>query len=250
MINQGDKIVVLQCRKIIKDIISYKGEWYRVDIFEKFVDDLNHSAQQLGLSTFKFQPFHYSSTGKTINDNGYESLMNHIDLIEKMIPSLNFENEIHSNQSNKKVESKKVFIVHGRDRSALLETESMISRLGLEPIVLSRMANSGQTLIEKFERHSDVIYAVVLLTPDDVGGLYIENEKPDLRFRARQNVIFELGFFYAKLGRSKVCCINKSSVDIPSDINGVAYLPYLKSVEEVELPLIKELKEAKIQLRI
>ncbi|MCY8391139.1 nucleotide-binding protein [Bacillus haynesii] len=143
-------------------------------------------------------------------------------------------------------------IVHGRDKTALLETEGILNRVGLEPVVLNRMVNSGLTLIEKFEKNSDVKYAIVLLTPDDIGALY-ENaplESLSYKFRARQNVIFELGFFYGKLGRSNVCCILRSNVEKPSDIDGIAYLQYNQSVEEIEYSILKELKEAKIEIRV
>jgi predicted nucleotide-binding protein len=146
----------------------------------------------------------------------------------------------------------KVFIVHGRDKTALLEMEGIVRRAGLEPIVLSRMTNSGLTLIEKFEKHTDVKYAIVLLTPDDIGALY-ENaplESLNFKFRARQNVIFELGFFYGRLGRANVSCIYKSTVELPTDINGVAYLSYSQSVEELEFALLRELKDANIEVKV
>jgi len=66
--------------------------------------------------------------------------------------------------------------------------------------------------MEKFEKYSDVSYAVILLTPDDIGSYFEKDTHPNLKYRARQNVIFELGFFYGKLGRSNVCCLLKQSV--------------------------------------
>ena len=84
-------------------------------------------------------------------------------------------------------------------------------------------ANRGQTIIEKFEEHSAVSFAVVLLTPDDVGATKAEATSP--RPRARQNVVFELGFFIGKLGRQNVCALYKSGVEIPSDYQGVIYIP-------------------------
>lgn len=216
---------------------------------------MNKCTNEVNLPTFEFETFHYSSSGKTIHPTGYKSLLNHIELIEEMIPILpqpqNHQN-VMKEKSVENEENTKIFIVHGRDNTALLETEGIIRRAGLEPIVLSRMANSGLTLIEKFEKHSNVKYAIVLLTPDDIGALS-ENaplESLNLRFRARQNVIFELGFFYGKLGRANVSCIYKSTVELPTDINGVAYLPYTQSVEELEFAILKELKEADIEVKV
>ncbi|WP_254613086.1 TIR domain-containing protein [Brevibacillus sp. HB1.2] len=241
-------VAVFQLKKMLQDIRGYKGEWKKSDIFNKYVSDMNKWAKDLGLVEFKFEDFHYSYTGKTINENGYESLMNHIAILESMLPSISTTGQnTQSSSKSQGNDSKKVFVVHGRDRTALLETESLLRRIGLEPVVLHRMANNGMTLIEKFEKCSDVKYAVVLLTPDDIGAL--NEDYPNYRFRARQNVIFELGFFYGKLGRSKVCCIYKSNVELPSDINGVAYLPYNQSVEEIEMALLKELKAANLQFQ-
>ncbi len=83
----------------------------------------------------------------------------------------------------------------------------------------------------------------MLLTPDDVGG---KNAK-FLKQRARQNVVFELGFFFAKLGRKKVCALHKEDVEIPSDIQGVIYTPMDKA-GAWRVALARELKEAGIPL--
>ncbi|EOW9529667.1 TIR domain-containing protein [Bacillus cytotoxicus] len=249
-----DNTVVFQLKKVIKDIRNYNKEWRYTDDFGRLVMMLNDCSKQLGFPDFEFETFHYSNTGKTINDTGYESLLNHINILEDMLPSIfNKDEQLQKNYSEVEgTDNKKVFIVHGRDKVALLETEAILRRGGLEPIVLNRMVNSGLTLIEKFEKYSDVRYAIVLLTPDDIGALYEEVpfESLSYKFRARQNVLFELGFFYGKLGRSNVCCILKSNVEKPSDIDGIAYLPYTQTVEEVEYALLREMREAKVAVRI
>ena len=115
----------------------------------------------------------------------------------------------------------KVFVIHGRDEAARETVARFLEKLGLEPIVLHEQANKGRTIIEKFEDHADVDFAVVLLTPDDVGGL--RDERLELKLRARQNVIFELGFFLGKLSRQRVCPLVKGDVETPSDYDGVVY---------------------------
>ncbi|MGA2797503.1 MAG: nucleotide-binding protein [Thermoguttaceae bacterium] len=119
-------------------------------------------------------------------------------------------------------QTKKVFIVHGHDNESKEITARFIEKLGLEPIILHEQPNSGRTIIEKFEVFSDVNFAVVLLTPDDIGGP--SNTPNEQKSRARQNVILELGYFMGKLGRQRVCALYKSNVEIPSDFQGVLYI--------------------------
>lgn len=142
--------------------------------------------------------------------------------------------------------SKKVFVVHGRDEVAKTSLEVFLIEIGLEPIVLHRQADEGLTIIEKFEKHSDVGYAFVLLTPDEVAYLSSEESIPDdarhKEYRARPNVIFEFGYFIGKLGRSRVCCLYTGNVSLPSDVSGMIYKRYEKSIEEVAYSVIKDLK--------
>ena len=97
--------------------------------------------------------------------------------------------------------------------------------MGIEVIVLHEQANRGQTLIEKFERHSArAAFAIILLTADDEGRLRAEDG--ELLPRGRQNVILELGFFFGKLGRDRVCTLLAEGVEKPSDIDGIVYTPF------------------------
>ncbi|MGA2645760.1 MAG: nucleotide-binding protein [Candidatus Sulfotelmatobacter sp.] len=123
-----------------------------------------------------------------------------------------------------KSDSRLVFLVHGHDDAVKESVARFLERLDLKPVILHEQPNQGKTVIEKFEAHSDVGFAVVLLTPDDVGGLASSPDK--LSRRARQNVILELGYFIGRLGRAKVCALYKEGVEIPSDIHGVLYVPY------------------------
>jgi predicted nucleotide-binding protein len=121
------------------------------------------------------------------------------------------------------LESRKVFVVHGHDNETKEATARFIERIGLEPIILHEQASSGRTIIEKFEIYSgDIAFAVVLLTPDDVGAA--NDATPNLNPRARQNVILELGYFMGRLGRVRVCALHKGGVELPSDYQGVIYI--------------------------
>jgi len=121
--------------------------------------------------------------------------------------------------------TKKVFIVHGHDAAKKNEVAHLLARLGLEPVILHEQANRGRTIIEKFLDHSDVGFAVVLLTPDDRGG--VAGDPPEkFRPRARQNVVMELGFFIGRLGRERVAAIYDHEVEMPSDYSGVLFIKY------------------------
>jgi predicted nucleotide-binding protein len=105
-----------------------------------------------------------------------------------------------SQQATLRQWSRKIFIVHGHDNEAKVEVARFLERVGFEAIILHEQANRGRTIIEKVEMHSDVGFAVVLLTPDDEGGKRGNSTRP----RARQNVVLELGYFIGRLGRDRV----------------------------------------------
>lgn len=171
-------------------------------------------------------------TAYRISQNGYSP---NYTLTSQFI---DFYNEGGYSKNNKNM-NKNVFVVHGHSKMMLLEVTNYIaSELHLNPIVLSLLPNNGMTIIEKFEHFSsDVQFAIILLSPDDVGGI----DENHLKGRARQNVIFEFGYFVAKLGRNKVCALLNQDVEKPSDIDGVLYLPY---DNHWKFNLLKEIKNA------
>jgi predicted nucleotide-binding protein len=123
----------------------------------------------------------------------------------------------------------KIFVVHGHD-PIKDQLENLLLRWGFDPIILEDQANLGQTLIEKFEKNSSKVqYAIVLLTPDDKGCL---KDSENLKPRARQNVIFELGYFFAKLGRNRVICLYKNDIERPTDFDGIAYIPFSNNLKD------------------
>jgi len=154
----------------------------------------------------------------------------------------------HSKESFdlKTSKSNKVFVVHGKDEISKTNLEVFLHEIGLEPVVLHRQADEGMTIIEKFEKHSDVGYAFILLTPDEVAYLASEDTLSDddrnKEYRARPNVIFEFGYFIGKLGRSRVCCLHTGHTTLPSDVSGIVYKRFEKSVEEIAYSIIKDLK--------
>lgn len=137
--------------------------------------------------------------------------------------------------------ARRVFVVHGHDEQAKLATARFLEKLRLEPIVLSEKPNEGRTIIEKFEHHSDVPYAIVLLTPDDLASA--ATDPGVTKSRARQNVILELGYFIGRLTRARVCALYKDGVELPSDLHGVLYVP-MDAGDGWMLKVAKEMKAA------
>jgi len=147
-----------------------------------------------------------------------------------------------------KLDQKKVFVVHGHDAGVKETIARFIEKLGLDPIILHEKPNKGRTIIEKVEDYSDVGFAVVLLTADDQGGPVTES-KDELQFRARQNVVLELGYFIGKLGRSQVCALHAQGVEIPTDFSGVLYIK-LDDGGAWKRQLARELNEAGLSVNI
>ncbi len=144
--------------------------------------------------------------------------------------------------------SRKVFVVHGHDGESKEMVARFLEKLELEPIILHEQPNQGRTIIEKFEMSSrDVAFAVILLTPDDVGAAV--GASADLRGRARQNVILELGYFMGRLGRTNVCALHKSGVELPSDYQGVLYVEFDPSGAR-RTKLAQEFVEAKVVINL
>ncbi len=142
-------------------------------------------------------------------------------------------------------DSREVFIVHGQDEAAKLAVARFIEKLGLTPTILHEKPNKGRTIIEKFHDYSDVGFAVVLMTPDDIGAS--ADDEKNLKHRARQNVILELGFFLGKLDRKHVCALYKEGVEMPSDYDGVLFIPMDKN-DGWKLSLAREIRAAGIKV--
>jgi len=137
-----------------------------------------------------------------------------------------------------------VFVVHGRDEGAKHAVARFLEKLHLHPVILHEQPNQGKTVIEKLQHHSEVTFAVVLLTPDDEGRQAGTNE---LQLRARQNVILELGFFVGFLGRERVCALKSPGVEVPSDLAGVVYIEFAPNGAWT-LALGRELKAVRLDI--
>lgn len=143
-----------------------------------------------------------------------------------------------------------IFVVYGHDKKAKDQIESIIKGFGLDPIILDQIPGVGNTIIEQLEKQIEgAVFACVLLTPDDEGH---PKDKPDeKKYRARQNVILELGMVAGKLGRQQVAVFHKGELEMPSDIRDLIYIPFGDGdVEEAKKKLKSHLEQVGIATRI
>ena len=139
-----------------------------------------------------------------------------------------------------------VFIVHGRNHAIRDQIDLFLSKdLGLKTAVMQAGAHGGRTLPEKFEEIASTCdFAVFLLTADD----HLEDlaRKAPVK-RARQNVILEVGYFWGALGRrQRVAFLVEadSLMELPSDIQGIGWIPITADLGETKLRLQAELRAA------
>lgn len=170
-------------------------------------------------------------SGKTSMLSILNGALKEIELDEELSPStptLPLDTEV-----TETTRSNKVFIVHGHDDYLKTEVARFVEKIGYEAVILHEQANAGSTIIEKIERNSDVGFAIVLYTPCDDGR---SKSAEEYKSRARQNVVFEHGYFIAKLGRSNVVALHKGEdIELPNDISGVVYVKYESGAWKYEI---------------
>jgi predicted nucleotide-binding protein len=167
-------------------------------------------------------------------------------LVELLETNVQLEGGVNPVVSHGNAFGQKIFLVHGHDEAVLHEVARFLEKLDLSVTILRELPNEGRTIIEKFEDYSDVGFAIILLTPDDKGGP-IDAKHEDMKPRARQNVILELGYFLGKIGRNRVCALFSEGIEIPSDYSGVLYVPIDRD-GGWSLRLAKELAASGIEL--
>lgn len=168
------------------------------------------------------KPLAYNGDTYSITADYFEKVKN---LFQKHLDSIGI-----------KEASPKIFIVHGHDENFKLKVARLIERQGLEAIILHEQVNQGKTIMEKVESYGNsVSAAIILFTADDEGKAVSENM---LNSRARQNVVFEAGYFIGLLGRDRIIPLVKDgSIELPSDLKGVVY-----ENDNWEIKTLRELK--------
>jgi CheY-like chemotaxis protein len=138
-------------------------------------------------------------------------------------------------------EKPRVFIVHGHDHQTLDDLKDYLQQTLKfdEPVVLHEQTSGALTVIEKYEQYAqeaDVVFA--LFTPDDFDS---NSNKP----RARQNVVFEYGYFLSHFGRrsGKVIILRKGEVELPSDLSGLLPIDISEGIRAADKDIRRELRE-------
>lgn len=209
-----------EIQNVVTLIISSFIEWKQ---FEENFEDIIESTRMTNFSQGNIEKI----------ENAYNA---HIQkqLTKKGVSNIeNFKRESIMNNN--------VFVVHGHNVEIKESVARTLVKLKLNPIILHEQSNQGLTIIEKFEKHSNVGFSIVLLTHDDYG--YEKSKVKEKSKRARQNVVLELGYFIGKLGRKRVMTLYEQGVELPSDIVGILYTP-IDENGKWQFSLVSELKAA------
>lgn len=260
-LERGKQLMVLSQRGISEDLKTEYGKW----------NDFNNELLKRIFTNDQFQT-EYDAAGYVPTLGGFsdypitelrdklaclESIVERLDLVDEPAglsaappapPPMSAPSGLLSPSLRQKQSSpddlQNIFVVHGRDEEAKAVVARFLEKLNFKPIILHEQPSVGRTVIEKFEANANVAFAVVLLTPDDVGGLKAEPEKaPVLKPRGRQNVVLELGYFFGRLGRSRVMALTKGEVELPSDYVGVVFTQ-MDAAGAWKVALAQELKAA------
>ena len=121
-----------------------------------------------------------------------------------------------------------LFVVHGRDEKRMQAVVRLLETAGSHEIAVMRDGpDEGRTLVERFAGAAHAGYAIVLLTADDVGTPRLDpDEEPYFSPRARQGVVFQLGFLVGALTPRRVCVLYEHGVELPSNLEGLAYIRF------------------------
>jgi predicted nucleotide-binding protein len=236
------KLQILDALIATARTITYEYDVYRTGCIDDAKSFVRNTISPVSHWLKRIDSIKWSSAGEWIESDWNDQKTEFISVVTSIRSEIELyaHTQSQSDARKQEVSSDKVFIVHGHNDEMKLAVAGLVTQLGLNPIILHEQPNKGKTIIEKFETLSeDISFAIVLLSADDemCGG----------KFRARQNVVLELGYFIAKLGRENVVALynmSSSEVEIPSDITGILYEPYDNSKGAWRLKIIQELKAA------
>ena len=219
LINDADSMIG-------KDITNDDAEFLAWETSVKRLLYKLFGKDSIEMSTFLEISFYTSSLSLVASDyerhnNAVRSCRNGLAqakaLLESFLDDFDYEPPV---THEKKYDYSQVFIVHGHDGELKESVARIVEKQGIKVIILSEEANKGRTVIEKFEEHREVGGAICLFTADDIGKAKADHDE---KTRARQNVVFETGFFIGAIERSHIVILSDRGVEMPSDLSGVVY---------------------------
>lgn len=237
--------------KLNKMFLSYKAIEYVVEDVDRLP-----KAEMLLHSKFHSKTAHsiYLKSGgqsRRVEDFINEYIYPLFEYLEQLVSSKVSMEEVEVGTNEKK----KIFIVHGSNHDVRNKIRLFLfDDFQLESVVMDAEANYGRTLPEKFEQiANECAFAIFVMTADDCLAYRDANDTPETTidskqvvYRFRQNVVLEAGYFWAKLGREKCVFLveRQEGLEMPSDIQGVGWIPITPDLGETRTQLTKELKKA------
>ena len=112
-----------------------------------------------------------------------------------------------------------IFIIHGHTPELSKVDKFIRKELNFDTMILQKDYKPGEIIDSKLkDRLKQVDCAVVIMSPDDhtTSGM----------FRARQNVIYELGYCRRYLKKWQIIILKEESVEMHSDLQGLVYIGY------------------------
>lgn len=214
--------IISQCEELIKLNITSSSSQFKSwkNRTERYLYN-NYGEGSIELK--QFNSIRFSLTAFTSYTEKYrfvEACHNGLKVALEMLNDLKRSSEVSDLDNIHSYDHKNVFIIHGHDGELKESVARTLEKFSINPIILSEQENSGQTIIEKFENSSDVGCAIALFTADDKGKGKNQSKYKD---RARQNVVFETGYFMGKIGRERLIIIADRGIEIPSDLQGVLW---------------------------
>lgn len=248
----GGRFASIEERQYVKEEIEqFKNEFYK---WSDYNSELLKQAFDNPDNEYRKE---YDNTGITIlmgdedvMEDYHKKINKRIAVLDRLIaflpllPKAETTNDAPKD-SKTEMDMSKVFIVHGHDSNTRNEAELLVKQLELEPVVLFKKVNEGDTILEKLLRESkDAAFAIVLYTKCDEGKAV---EESSLKPRARQNVVFEHGLMCGLLGRKRVVALVEEGVEVPGDLSGVVYIP-LDAAKRWQLDVAREMKASGMQV--
>lgn len=222
--------LLMKAKLYVKKVFGEKSEYINM------IDNINFRSP-----LYSFDGYDEPDYDRSLWINGMTSLKS---IISTMKEDLRLSTPVVSIRTiNSTNTSNSIFIVHGHDNEMKISVARFLEKLDLNPIILHELPDKGRSVLDKLIDESEVAsFAIVLLSPDDT----VINGESEVK-RARQNVVLELGFFIAKLGKDKVTALYRAAdnFDLPSDFAGILYKNY-DSGDGWKFELAKELRASGI----